>query len=158
MKKLLFLLVLVAAYYFQGRYLFSHDAAQRWVAQHASRALSGDQSACDDFSDDTVVNIRADSAAGTWEVEGGKNEVCGYMKQASAGFTVMQASLNTDYRNFVVEPQDFFWRKVRISYVETTSISAAHIPTMKSISHDTLLLGRGLSGIKILSLTSNSEM
>jgi len=157
MKKLVYLALIVGAYYAHSRFVFSDDALQRWVAQHAARAMAGEQSACDDYSDAVNVNIHAEDQQGSWEVEGGKSEVCGYMKQASAAFTVLQASTNITYENFKVERTGFPWLEAKVSYEEHTSVSAAMIPAMTAISNDTLVLKRGLSGLKIVSITADSN-
>ena len=95
MKKLLFAAALCAAFYAHAKTLFAEHKVMRFVADHSMRSMSGDSAACDDFTSDMEVSLTSTGAMKRWEVEGGKDEMCGYMRQSSAAFTVLQARTQT---------------------------------------------------------------
>lgn len=156
MKKVLLLLALFAAFYGHARITFSEPRVIAWLADNSVKSMSGDSSACDNFADDVTVSIAATGSRGTWEVEGGKNEICGYLKQASAALTVMQASTNMEFTDVEVDRGGFPWLQARVTYKERTTIQAAGLPRITSLSDDTLVLVRTLSGLKIRSIDSKS--
>lgn len=118
--------------------------------------MSGDTTACDDYTDDVEVVLTAEGRRGRWEVEGGKNELCGYLRQAAAAFTVLQASTNTRFDDVRIERGPFPWMRARVTYTQVTSVSAGGIPPLEIESRDVLELQRGLTGLKIRSVESAS--
>lgn len=93
----------------------------------------------------------------TWEVEGGKDELCGYLKQVTAAFTVLQAHVETSADNFKIQSKGFPWLDTKVSYTEHTTISAGqYFPTITSSSEEELVITRTLTGLKIKSITSTS--
>lgn len=156
MKKILFLLALLAAYYAHARITFSEPRVTAWLMSHESKAMSGNTSACDDYSDNLEVNLKAQGRSGRWEVEGGKNEMCGYLKQAAAAFTVMQASTSSEFSDFKISPSGFPWNSARVKYLQLTHINLSGMPPMTVKSDDTLILVRTISGLKIQKVESQS--
>src|SRR4029077_4185928 len=86
------LLGLGAVYYAHGAHTFSQSSVQSWIADHEAREMSGSYSACNDYADDVEVSLTSERTKWRWEVEGGKEEICGYIKQNAAALTVLQAS------------------------------------------------------------------
>lgn len=158
MSKWLKVLLVFVAYYGHARYQFSEAHLQKWVVDFNAKAMSGDQTACEVFSDDAEVNIYAPNHQGHWEIEGGKDEACGYLHQAAAAMTLLQAQSRTNYDDFVIEMDGFPWLKATISYTEHTTISSKMLPSFSSVSQDSLVVGRTLSGLKIKKLDSQGEM
>lgn len=157
LKKLFVLAALLAAFYAHARFSFAEPRVMSWVGQHSAKAMSGDTSACEDYTDDVQVALTADQKAGTWEVEGGKAEICGYLKQAAAAFTVLQAATNTQFDELRVVRSGFPWLSAEVSYVQRTTVRAGNVPVMTSVSEDSLVLVRTLSGIKIKSIESKGS-
>lgn len=156
MKKILLLAALVLVFLLQGKLFFSESRVRSWVATHSALAMSGDTMACEQYADDVEVMLRAEGARGHWEVEGGKEEMCGYLRQAAAAFTVLQARTHTQFDQVVLTPARFPWMSAKVSYVQRTTVSAEHIPTMTIESRDTLELVRTFSGMKIKKIDAHS--
>jgi len=157
LKKLLLACALFCAFYVHARITFSEPRIVSWLSNHYVKAMSGDTTACEDYTDDAEVTLNAGGARGTWEVEGGKNEICGYYKQAAAVFTVMQASTSSNFTDVVISRGGFPWMQARVTYKQKTTIQAAgSIPAAAAYSDNTIVLVRTLSGLKIKSVDSKS--
>ncbi len=158
MQRLLFILAIcLGGFYIQSRMAFSESHVMRWIAEYNNKAISGDSTVCDDFTDDVEVNIFAETGQGHWEVEGGKDEMCGYLRQASAAFIVLQASTNTQFESLHIERGGFPWITAQVKYHFKTNMQADQIPTMSVEGNDTLVLSKGIfSGLKIKSLESKA--
>jgi len=151
------LLGLGVAYYAYGAHTFSQGSVQRWIADHEVREMSGSESACDDYADDVEVSLTAENAKGRWEVEGGKNEMCGYIKQAAAVFTVLQAETQSTYEDVSIQRSGFPWRTAVVTFKQRTDIRAQRVPAMVATSDEQLTLKRTLSGLKIIHLEATSN-
>lgn len=156
MKKFVLLALACVLYYAYARNSFSETRVTSWLMDHSVRAMSGDTNACHDYTDDLEVTLTAQGQRGRWEVEGGKDEMCGYLRQAAAGFTVLQASTNTQFEDVRVERGGFPWTKAKVSYTQRTSVRAGSIPTMTIESEDTVELVRTMAGTKIRSIQSHA--
>lgn len=157
MRKIFFAALILVSFYVHARMVFSEPRLNQWVADHSARAMAGNQTACEDFSSDVLVSIHARSTGGVWEVEGGKDEVCGYLRQSSAALTVLQASVRTSFENVKIERSGFPWLTAKVQYTEKTSVSAERMPSMQFESRETLVVERTVSGIKIKALTSEGS-
>jgi hypothetical protein len=157
MKKILVLAALFGAFYLHARTSFSESHVTTWLGKHNVKAMSGDQSACDDYADDMEVVLRAEGQRGAWEVEGGKNEMCGYLKQSAAVFTVLQASTSAEFQDLRVVRDGFPWLKARVAYSQRTAVRAQAMPGFTIASEDELVLVRTLTGLKISSVQSKSS-
>lgn len=157
MKRLLLILAIgLGIFYIQLSFAFSEANVMRWISEHDARAASGDAKACDDFSDNMQASVIDDSPQGRWEIEGGKDEICAYIKQSSAAFVVLQASASTAFDQVQIERGGFPWTTVQVKYHYKTTLQAQRIPTMTMDGNDTLILAKGFSGLKIKSLDSKS--
>lgn len=158
MQRLLFILAIcLGGFYIQTRMAFSESHVMRWIATYNNKAISGDSTVCGDFTDDVEVNIFAETLQGHWEVEGGKDEICGYLRQASAAFIVLQASTNTQFDSLQIERGGFPWTTAQVKYHFKTTMQADRIPNISGEGNDTLVLSKGIfSGLKIKSLESKS--
>ena len=156
MKKLLFLLVLFAAFYAHARISFAEQRVLSWLLENSNKYLTGDSSVCDNYADDVEVSLIAKAPRGTWQVEGGKAELCGYLKQSSAALIVMQASTNTAFSKVRIEPGPFPWMQAKVSYTEKTTMQMAGLPPVNALGENSVVLVRTFSGLKIKSLESRS--
>lgn len=82
--------------------------------------------------------------------------MCGYLRQAAALFTVLQARTNTRFEDIKVERGPFPWTRARVTYTQITDVRVARMPPVTIESNDTLELQRGLTGLKIRSVESES--
>jgi hypothetical protein len=157
MFKLLIALIGVSvAYYAYSAHSFSEGSVRSWLVDHESREMGGKDSACDDYADDVEVRLNADSAKGTWEVEGGKDEICGYIKQASAAYTVLQAQVHTSFDDVTIERGGFPWRSAVVKYTQAAEVNAARV-SLASTSHNEVTLKRTFGGFKITRLESTGR-
>ena len=156
MKKFVLLVLACIVYYVYARTSFSEPQVTSWLTSHAMRTMSGDTRACDDYTDDVEVTLTADGRHGRWEVEGGKDEMCGYLRQAAAQFTVLQATTSTRFEDVRVERGRFPWTQAKVTYTQRTTVQASRIPTMTIESEDTVALVRTMSGTKIRSIESRA--
>lgn len=156
MKKLLLILVLFAAFYAHARINFAEHRVLSWLLENSNKYLTGDSSVCDNYADDVEVNITAKAPRGTWQVEGGKAELCGYLKQSSAALIVMQASTSTNFSNVRIQPGPFPWLQAKVSYTEKTTMQMAGLPPVNALGENAVVLVRTFSGLKIKSLESRS--
>jgi hypothetical protein len=111
-----------AVFYAHARISFAEPKVMSWLMSHSTRAMSGDTTACDDYTDDVEVVLTASGRSGRWEVEGGKNELCGYLRQAAAAFTVLQARVDTRYEDIEITPASFPWMDASVSYTQITDV------------------------------------
>lgn len=158
MQRLIIILVVgLCILYFQSRLAFSESHVMNWINEYNNKAISGDSTVCDNFTDDVEVNIFAETLQGHWEVEGGKDEMCGYLRQASAAFIILHASTNTQFDSLQIERGGFPWTTAQVKYHYKATMQADRIPTMTVDGNDTLILSKSIfSGLKIKSMESKS--
>lgn len=113
-------LVLLGGFYAHGRYTFSEPKVMGWLVQHTAHGMQGDSAACDDYADDVKVELTAKGLRGRWEVEGGKEEICGYLKQSSAALTLVQARTQTEFEDVRITRGGFPWTTARVQYTQRT--------------------------------------
>lgn len=150
-------LMLLGGFYAHARFTFSEPRVMGWITQHTARAMQGDAAACDDYADDVQVELTAKGQRGRWEVEGGKAEVCGYLKQSSAALTVLQASTQTEFDSVRITRGGFPWTTARLQYTQRTAVQVQGLPGMNMVSEDSVVLSRTLSGLRIRELHSQSS-
>lgn len=155
-RAIMYVLIGGAVFYAHARISFSEPKVMNWLMSHSTRAMSGDTAACDDYTDDVEVVLTASGRSGRWEVEGGKNELCGYLRQAAAAFTVMQAQVETRYEDIEIQPASFPWMEASVSYTQITDVRVGGLPPVTIETVDTLTLRRGLTGLKISAVESES--
>ncbi|MCX2860478.1 hypothetical protein OOZ63_01320 [Paucibacter sp. PLA-PC-4] len=78
--------------------------------------MSEESSACDAYADNLQVTLSPDGRRGKWDVEGGKQEMCDYLKQAAAAFTVLQARTHCEFDDIRIVRDGFPWTSARVSY------------------------------------------
>ncbi len=158
MKKLILLtLTALAAFYAHGRLLFAEPKLASWLVQQSAKAMSGESSACDAYADDLQVTLSADGRRGKWEVEGGKEEMCDYLKQAAAAFTVLQARTHSEFDDIRIVRDGFPWTSARVSYTQRMTVQANGLPATTVTGEDDLVVVRTLSGLKIKTIESRSR-
>lgn len=161
MKKLGVILVIFLGYWLDGHRQLSENNVRKFLLDQAINTYQGNnETVCDTFADEVEVDVVDRGPQGRWEVQGGKNEVCGYIRQASAAYMVLRARMETSVEDLVVQRAGFPWRTAEISYRQKTNISAGNgppIPTMTAISDDHMTLKRTLGGLRITRLEAKSR-
>ena len=94
MKKLL-LAGLAAAFFGHAQWAFSESRTLRWIESHERAVFDMQEGVCKHFTHDVRVDIVAKTPKGEWQVEGGKEEVCDYVRAANAQVRVLMPELNT---------------------------------------------------------------
>lgn len=155
-RVIMYALIGGAVFYAHARISFAEPKVMSWLMSHSTRAMSGDTTACDDYTDDVEVVLTASGRSGRWEVEGGKNELCGYLRQAAAAFTVLQARVDTRYEDIEITPASFPWMDASVSYTQITDVRVGGLPPVTIETVDTLTVRRGLAGLKISAVESES--
>ncbi len=154
MKLLIWPLLLVAAWIGHGRLMFTESRVMPLVTQNTMQVFSGDNKACDFYTDDVQVDLESDQRAGRWEVEGGKDELCGYLRKAAAAFVLLDAQVHTEYSDVKLERKGFPWTEATLHYTEHVTVQTDKLPTMTFTSDDELILVRTLTGVKVRSVHS----
>lgn len=162
MKKLAVVLLVLFGYWLDGYRKFSDDHVRRFLVEQNLSVFQGKtETACEAFSDDVDVDIVDRQPAGHWEVQGGKEQICAYLRQAAASFVVLGARVDTAFDNVEIRRSGFPWRTAEVSYRERTTITGAGnglpIPTMIAVSEDRMTLKRTLGGLRITRLEAKSR-
>lgn len=161
MKKLGVLLLVFFGYWLDGNRQFSESNVQKFLLDQAINTYRGNnETVCDTFADDTEVDVVDRGPQGRWEVQGGKDEVCGYIKQAAAAYLVLRARMETSVEDLVIRRGGFPWRTAEVSYRQKAVISAGNgppIPTFTAVSDERMTLKRTLGGLKITRLEAKSR-
>lgn len=116
-RLLILLLVGLVLFYVQSRIAFSESHVMKWISEYSTKSISGDSTVCDDFTDDVEVNIYAETTQGHWEVEGGKAEMCGYIRQAAAASIMLNASNSVEFDGLQVERGGFPWTTAQVNII-----------------------------------------
>lgn len=161
MKKLGLVLLIFFGYWWDGQRQFSERNVRQFLLDQAVNSFSGNnETVCNTFSDDVEVKVEDHGPQGRWEVEGGKDEICGYLRQASASFLILKPHLETTVDDLKIQRAGFPWTTADITYQENTSISAGNgppMPPMVASSDDRMTLKRTLRGLRITRLEARSR-
>lgn len=157
MKKLLWLAGLLGLFYGHAWWTLSEQRAQRWIEQHELAVLEQKEGVCKDFTFDTEVSVRAVHAKGEWQLDGGRDHVCGYIKSSNAFVRVLKPQLSTQTQVLSFERAGFPWMSATAKVQQTTTFTLVNGLTMSEQGEATYVLRRGLSGLQIAGLTLRSE-
>lgn len=155
------LLVVLFGYWLDGNRQFSESNVQKFLLDQAINTYKGNnETVCDTFSDGVEVDVIDRGPQGRWEVQGGKDQVCGYIRQASAAYMVLRAHMETSVEDLEIRRAGFPWRTAEISYRQKAVISTGSgppIPTFTAISDERITLQRTLGGLRITRLEAKSR-
>ena len=157
MKLLIWPLILVAAWLGFSRLMFTESRVMPLITAHTLKVYDGDDSACDFYADDVLVDVVQDARLGRWEVEGGKDEICAFLRKAAAVFSLAEAHVDTEFSDVVLQRQGFPWTEATLSYTEHTTVRGGRLPEMVFTSRDELVLKRTLTGVKVKAIRSRGE-
>lgn len=148
-------LLAIMAVLFMGQsyYLTSANHVEKFIAENNALAMQDPVKACDNYTDDVEASIYYDMPIGHWEVEGGKDELCGYIRQGQAAMVVTQGSMSASLANVKVTTR-FPWLTAIAEYDESSTTSMGKAGTFNSKSHDVIELKRTLTGLKIRKITA----
>lgn len=118
---------------------------EKYLQELSLKSAQNPAEACEMVDKKIDVSIRQETPTGTWEVEGGKNELCGFMEQSRAAMILLQGNLTWRYENVKVKSR-FPWYSAQVSYDEISTVSAAKIGSINSKMHYELKVKRSLFG------------
>ena len=157
MRKIVWLAFLAGAFYAHAQFMFSERQIAQWLNQHEEAVMRGKDKACDDYTRDLKVHIRAGAATREWQVDGGKDMMCEYEKRASAAFMLTNARINTQREILSVERSGFPWMSATVKVHEESSVQIGRMPPMKETADTTLVFERGIRALSVSRIDSLSE-
>lgn len=156
------LVVLGVIYLVQGYYLTRPAGIQKFIEQHNLLAMKDINRACDQYDDKVEVSIYFVEPTQHWEVEGGKNELCGYMQKGQAAFVLTDAQVTTSLHDMKVTPSGFPFMKAAASYRQIGEVimrpqGGSFAVKITSETDDKLEIKRTLMGLKITKVHSTGK-
>jgi hypothetical protein len=97
-----------------------------------------------------VVNISPEVGQGSRQpIGGGHNEICDYLKNTAQDIKVIDAVAFIEITDLVVIQRGFPWTEATVSYTRHMRLLPPKREPINLRQADTLLLHRGLTGVKI---------
>ncbi|WP_157538798.1 hypothetical protein [Hydrogenophaga flava] len=158
MRKLMWAGVLAAAFYGHGWYVFSEPAVMGWLQTQQRKELKAEDGFCDSYASDLRVSMRSETARGVEALEGGKVEMCEYVKDAVATLRATQSSVNIDTDLVSVERSGFPWLGATVTVRQTSTVRMPRMPAFTEVGEYTYELTRTLNGRQIVSIDGSSTM
>jgi hypothetical protein len=146
MRKLFWLGVLAAAFYGHSRFVFSEPAM-----------MSGEDGMCDGYASDLRFEIRSTTARGAMLIDGDKEDLCEYLKDASAAFRATGASVNNNIELIGIEPSGFPWMSATVKLRQSSTVRMRGAPAIIEVVETTTVVRRTLRGREIAQFDSSSE-
>ena len=151
-KAAIVIAVLLAGFLIRSNLSMKPTSIEKYLQEFSLKSAQNPPEACEMVDDKIDVSIRQETPTGTWEVEGGKDELCGFMEQGRAAMVLLQGNMNWHYENVKVK-SSFPWQSAKVSYDEISTVSAAKIGTVSTKMHYDLQVKRSLfGGIKVTKL------
>lgn len=157
MRKLFWLGVLAAAFYGHSRFVFSEPGMMSWMQKQDQMMLRGEDGMCDAYASDLKVDMRSQTARGETQFVGGKQELCEYLKDASAAFRATNASVNNNMELLSIEPSGFPWLSATVKLRQSTTVRMRGLPAITEVAETTTVVRRTFNGREIASIDSSSE-
>ena len=157
MKKLLWIVGLVAVFYGHSQWALSKSRTLSWIEQHEQAVLAMQEGVCQNFAYDVAVHIRARHAKGEWQVDGGKDQVCDYVRAANAHVRVLKPVIDTRTELVSLERSGFPWMSATIKVRQATTFSMPGLRTLSEVGETTYVLRRTIKSMQIADLSSRSE-
>lgn len=101
--------------------------------------------------------MRAVHAKGEWQLDGGRDHVCDYIKSANAFVRVLKPQVSAQTEMLSFERSGFPWMTATAKVQQTTTFSLVNGLTMSEQGEATYVLRRGFGGPQIAALTLRSE-
>ena len=158
MRKLFWVGVLVAVFYGHSHVMFSEPAVMSWLGKQDRLALDGDEKMCDAYASDLTVSMKMQTAEGPMALEGGKPELCDYMKDAQSSLRQMRASVNMNTELLSLERAGFPWLTATVKVRQTSTVQMGRMPPLTEEGDATITIKRTLQGRQIVSIVSSSAV
>lgn len=156
MRKLLWLVVLAGAFYGHSRWAFSDAGVLRWIEKHDAAVVDQQEGVCDAFARDAVITIRAVHARGEWQVDGGRNEVCGYLKSSNAYVRLLKPDVETHTELVSIQRSGFPWMQASVTVRKATEFRLG-TKTLAETAETSYVLRRTIKGMQITGMNTRSQ-
>lgn len=156
MRKLLWLVGFLAAFYGHSQWTLSQSRMLGWIEAHEQAVFAMKEGICSDFTYDVTVNIRAKHPKGEWQVDGGKVQVCGYVRAANAHVRVLNPAIETHTELVSLERSDFPWMSATVKVRHATTFALPGVRTLNEVGETTYVMRRTIKSMQIAELTSRS--
>ena len=161
MKKILLLVVCaVIAVYVVGAVRFSEIGAMKFISDLEDLSLDGKtEEYCAHLHDDMKVSISDHSGDPPADFDGGKQELCDYVTQASKGLAMLGVSMNVRRDDVTVTRSWLHPWTAEVRYFETrsTHLQLGNI-TLNTESDDQWTLVQTFGGVKVMRLVSKTQL
>lgn len=157
MRLLLWLAGLFAAFYGHGQWALSESRALAWIERHETAVLEMKEGVCNDFTWDVNVHIRASHAKGEWQVDGGKDQVCDYVRAANAHVRVLNPAVDTRTELISMERAGFPWMTATVKVRQATSFTLPGVRTLNEAGETTYVLRRTIKSMQIADMSTISK-
>ena len=157
MKKLLWLVGLVAGFYGHSQWALSKSRTLGWIKAHEQAVFDMKEGVCNDFAFDVNVNIRASHPKGEWQVDGGKDYVCDYVRAANAHVRVLKPTIDTHTELVSLQRSRFPWMTATVKVRHATTFALPGVRTLNEVGETTYVLRRTIKSMQIAEMTSRSK-
>lgn len=158
MSKLMWAGVLGAAFYGHGWYVFSEPAVMGWLQTQQRKELNAEDGFCDSYTSDLRFSTRTETSQGLQDLEGGKTEMCEYVKDAAATLRATQSSVSIDTDLVSLERSGFPWLGATVTVRQTSTVRMPRAPVFTEVGEYTYGLARTIKGRQIISIDGTSRM
>lgn len=155
MKKLIWVGLLAAAFYGHSRFVFSEPALMSWIQKQQQMDMHASDGFCDAYADDFAFEMRTRTPRGEMTVQGGKDEICEYIRDANAAMLVTQPSLSINTELLDVQRSGFPWLKATATVRQISTLRLRGAPAMTEVSESTMVLRRTFKGREFVSIDSD---
>lgn len=158
MNKLMWAGVLAAAFYGHGWYVFSEPAVMGWLQTQQRKELNAEDGFCDSYASDLRFSTSVESSQGLQDLEGGKTEMCEYVKDAAATLRATQSSVSIGTDLVSLNRSGFPWLGATVTVRQTSTMRMPRMPVFTEVGEYTYELKRTISGRQIVSVDGTSRI
>lgn len=160
MKKLVLLGLLILAWiYGSGYWAFRETSVNSLLNDWDAASAKGDaETVCGTFADDMTFSLEEHSADDSSTRQGGKEELCAYLRKLAPVMARAITSTNVSRDNLTVAHSWLHPWTAEVSYTEHRTTGIASRGTVKTISSDHIALVKSLRGVLVTRLESVSRL
>lgn len=158
------LAVIALVYLAHSYYLTSPSNVRKFIEQHELLSMKNVNEACDNYTDDMEVSLYMDEPDRYWEVEGGKDEMCGFLQKGQAALVLSEGSVTTSFHDMNIVRGGFPFTKATATYTQMAEVNMDG-QTMRGIkvkltskTHDKIELKRTFTGLKISKVEAKGKV
>lgn len=146
----------MGVFYGHSRWMLSEARVLDWIDKHDKAIVEQQDGVCDAFARTADISIRAVHARGEWQVDGGRNEVCGYLKSANAFVRLLKPEVNTRTELVSFERSGLPWMQARVTVRKATDFRLGE-RTLTESAETSYVLRRTIKGVQITGMTTRSQ-